>query len=77
KNLIGGSLVESKTSDWIDVRNPANQAIVCKVPCSTQVEMEEAVSTASEAFLLWREVPVQQRQRVMFKLQHLIRSGVG
>eukprot|EP00904_Undaria_pinnatifida_P005128 jgi/Undpi1/1745/HiC_scaffold_11.g05134.m1 len=36
--------------------------------------MEAAVSSAQEAFLSWREVPVQHRARVMFKLQGIIRE---
>ncbi|CAM9553581.1 unnamed protein product, partial [Discosporangium mesarthrocarpum] len=82
KNLIGGRFTESNASEWIDVINPANQDVVCRVPQSTQEEMATAVWCAEEAFGSWREVPVQQRQRVMFKLQQLIRSapvglGVG
>lgn len=40
------------------------------------VQMEEAVASAQEAFLSWRDVPVQHRSRVMFKLQGLIRYCV-
>lgn len=34
------------------------------------------MSSAQEAFLSWRDVPVQHRARVMFKLQGLIRSDL-
>lgn len=55
--------------------NPATNEVISRVPCSTQHEMEEAVGSAAEAFKTWREVPVQQRQRVMFELQHNIRAN--
>lgn len=35
-------------------------------------QLDAAVAAASAAFPAWRDTPVQQRQRVMFKLQHLI-----
>jgi acyl-CoA reductase-like NAD-dependent aldehyde dehydrogenase len=44
------------------------------VPKSTNAELKEAELGAYEAFKLWKEVPVQQKQRVFFKLQHLIRE---
>eukprot|EP00903_Cladosiphon_okamuranus_P015999 g14775.t1 len=67
-------MIESATTDWIDVNNPATQEVVCRVPRSTDCEMDAAVSSAKEAFLTWRDVPVQHRSRVMFKLQGLIRE---
>lgn len=74
RNLVAGELKESRCEEYINVRNPATQTVVCRVPRSTQDEMEEAVACAQEAFLTWREVPVQHRSRVMFKLQGLIRD---
>lgn len=38
--------------------------------------MQAATTAAANAFKTWKEVPVQQRQRVMLKLQHLIRENV-
>ncbi|CAN0184063.1 unnamed protein product, partial [Scytosiphon promiscuus] len=64
----------SSSTDWIDLRSPATQELVCRVPRSTNTEMEAAVSSAQAAFLSWRDVPVQHRSRVMFKLQQLIRD---
>lgn len=36
--------------------------------------MESATSAAAEAYKSWKNVPVQQRQRIMLKLQALIRE---
>lgn len=33
------------------------------------------MSSAREAFQAWKEVPIQRRSRVMFKLQELIRCA--
>eukprot|EP01133_Synstelium_polycarpum_P011531 gene11531-13456_t len=50
KLLINGKFVESETKEWLDIRNPATQEIVTRVPLSTQAEMKAAVDAASAAF---------------------------
>jgi malonate-semialdehyde dehydrogenase (acetylating)/methylmalonate-semialdehyde dehydrogenase len=75
KNFINGVFEESKTNKWIDLYNPATNEVVCQVPQSTQEEMARAEAGAKAAFKTWKEVPVQQRQRVFFNLQKLIRDN--
>ena len=75
QNFINGKFEDSKTDKFIDVRNPATQEVVCRVPQSTPEELARAAAGAHEAFLAWREVPIQQRQRVFFKFQQLIREN--
>ncbi|KAG5177556.1 aldehyde dehydrogenase domain-containing protein [Tribonema minus] len=47
-----------------------------RVPESSDAEMAAAVRAAAEAFPAWRNTAVQARQRVMFKLQVLIRDNM-
>lgn len=75
KNFINGQFEESKATKWIDVINPATQEVVSRVPQSTPEELRRAAESAHAAFLKWREVPVQQRQRTMFTLAQLIRDN--
>ncbi|CAK9150946.1 unnamed protein product [Ilex paraguariensis] len=72
-NLIGGRFVDSQSSTSIDVINPATQQVVSQVPLTTSEEFRAAVFAAKRAFPLWRNTPVTNRQRIMFKLQELIR----
>jgi malonate-semialdehyde dehydrogenase (acetylating) / methylmalonate-semialdehyde dehydrogenase len=44
------------------------------VPQSTAEELARAEAGAKEAFQTWKEVPIQQRQRIFFKFQALIRE---
>lgn len=74
KNFINGEFVSSSTSTWMDVRNPATNHVVAKVPQSCPKEIDDAVQSASKAFESWSQVPVQQRQRVMLVYQDLIRK---
>ena len=75
-NLIGGSFVDSKSSSFIDVINPATQEVVSKLPLTTNEEFKAAVSAAKKAFPSWRNTPITTRQRVMLKLQELIRRDM-
>ncbi|OBX37824.1 methylmalonate-semialdehyde dehydrogenase [Halomonas elongata] len=57
-----------------DVVNPATQEVVARVPFCTVEEVDRAVASAREAFKSWRKVPLAKRQRIMLKLQALIRE---
>ncbi|XP_075499714.1 methylmalonate-semialdehyde dehydrogenase [acylating], mitochondrial-like, partial [Primulina tabacum] len=71
-NLIGGSFVDSHSSDSIDVINPATQEVVSQVPLTTKDEFKSAVFAAKQAFPSWRNTPITTRQRVMLKFQDVI-----
>ncbi|KAK6135651.1 hypothetical protein DH2020_030616 [Rehmannia glutinosa] len=75
-NLIGGRFIDSQSSTSIDVLNPATQQVVAQVPFSTGEELKAAVFAAKRAFTSWRNTPVTTRQRIMFKLQELIRRDI-
>jgi malonate-semialdehyde dehydrogenase (acetylating)/methylmalonate-semialdehyde dehydrogenase len=76
KLLIGGELVESKTTQWRDVVNPATQEVLARVPFATTEEMNAAVASAKEAFKTWRKTPIGARSRVFLKYQQLIRENM-
>ncbi|KAL6505270.1 Methylmalonate-semialdehyde dehydrogenase [acylating], mitochondrial [Orobanche gracilis] len=75
-NLIGGRFINSRSLTSIDVLNPATQQVVAQVPLSTAEELKGAVFAAKRAFTSWRCTPATTRQRVMFKLQELIRRDI-
>ncbi|XP_023763024.1 methylmalonate-semialdehyde dehydrogenase [acylating], mitochondrial [Lactuca sativa] len=75
-NLIGGSFVNSQSSEFIDVINPATQQVVSQLPLTKHEEFKAAVSAAKQAFPSWRNTPITTRQRVMLKLQELIRRDM-
>lgn len=41
-NFIDGERRKSASTDWIDVNSPATQALVCRVPRSTQEEVRRS-----------------------------------
>jgi len=77
KLLIGGRFIESKTTEWGDVVNPATQEVLASVPFATEAEIHAAVASAKEAFKTWRFTPLGARARVMLKLQALVRQHLN
>jgi malonate-semialdehyde dehydrogenase (acetylating) / methylmalonate-semialdehyde dehydrogenase len=77
KLLIDGRFVESRSTEWRDVVNPATQETLARVPFATDEEMSEAVAAAKRAFKTWKNTPIAARARIMLKLQELIRANMA
>ena len=74
KLLIGGELIDSTTTQWREVINPATQQVLARVPFATQAEIDRAIAAASEAFKTWRKTSIGTRARIFLKYQQLIRE---
>lgn len=72
KNFIGGMWQASQTDQVLPVPNPATGELLAEVPLSTAADVDRAVRAAREAFESWREVPVVERARVMFRWRELL-----
>jgi malonate-semialdehyde dehydrogenase (acetylating)/methylmalonate-semialdehyde dehydrogenase len=71
-NFIGGNWVPSRGTTELEVRNPATNAMLAKVPLSTRADVDAAVSAARAAFDGWSATPPVQRARYLFKLKALL-----
>ncbi|WP_334460459.1 CoA-acylating methylmalonate-semialdehyde dehydrogenase [Acinetobacter soli] len=76
KLLINGEFVESTTSHWQDIVNPATQEVLGRVPFATAEEVNAAIAASQNALASWRQTPIQARMRIMLKLQDLIRNNL-
>jgi malonate-semialdehyde dehydrogenase (acetylating)/methylmalonate-semialdehyde dehydrogenase len=74
KLLLDGKFIESKTSEWHDVINPATQEVLAQVPFATDDEINAAVASAKAAYKTWKNTPIAARARIMLKLQALVRD---
>ncbi|MGO1072903.1 CoA-acylating methylmalonate-semialdehyde dehydrogenase [Lysobacter sp. CA199] len=77
KLLIDGEFVESTSTQWRDVVNPATQAVLARVPMATADEVNAAVEAAARAFKTWRKTPIGARARIFLKYQQLIREHMS
>jgi malonate-semialdehyde dehydrogenase (acetylating)/methylmalonate-semialdehyde dehydrogenase len=76
-HFIDGRPYPSKSTEWREVINPANQEIVGRVPFATQQELDLAVASAKNAFKTWRNSSLSSRMRIMLKFQQLIRENMA
>ncbi|CAG01511.1 unnamed protein product [Tetraodon nigroviridis] len=76
KLFIDGKFVESSTSEWLDIHNPATNEVVGRVPKATQEEMLAAVDSCSRAFHSWSETSILSRQQIFLRYQQLIKDNI-
>jgi malonate-semialdehyde dehydrogenase (acetylating)/methylmalonate-semialdehyde dehydrogenase len=72
QNYVGGKWTPSQAAGFVDVHNPALGTVIAKTPLSTAAELDAAVQAAAKAFPGWRDTPVVQRARAMFRFVHLL-----
>lgn len=75
--LINGEFIQSKTTEWREVINPATQQVLARVPFATADEINAAVAAAKQAFKTWRKTPIGTRARIFLKYQQLIRENMA
>jgi malonate-semialdehyde dehydrogenase (acetylating) / methylmalonate-semialdehyde dehydrogenase len=71
-NFINGQWIESKTTQWGDVMNPATGELLARVPLSEADEVASAVEAAAAAYPEWRRTPPEDRIQPLFKLKQLL-----
>lgn len=76
KFFIDGKEVDSETSEWIDLHNPATNEVVTRVPKCTKAEMEAAVNSSKAAFKTWSKTSPLFRQQIMFRFQNIIKENM-
>ena len=74
--FVDGKFVESKTTDYVDLHNPATNEVITRVPKCTQGEMESAVESCKKAYKTWSQTSIMTRQQLMFKFSHIIRNNM-
>ena len=72
KNFVGGQWVASESRQVHDVPNPATGELFARVPLAGAADVDSAVSAAGRAYEQWRQVPVVDRARVMFRYRDVL-----
>ena len=71
-NYVGGQWVRSQSGSQGEVRNPATAKAIAIVPLSAADEVDAAVAAGVKAFKEWRNTPVVDRIKPLFKLRDLL-----
>ena len=69
---IGGRRVQGDGARAGDVYNPATGEVIRQVSFAGQAEVDQAVTTATEAFAEWSRSTLAQRTKVMFEFRNLV-----
>jgi len=69
KNFINGEWVDSDTTTYADIMNPALGEKIATVPYGTAADVDRAVQAAKAAYPEWRETPPLTRARYLFRLK--------
>src|SRR6266568_1454414 len=75
-HFIGGEWVNSKSTEWQDLVNPATHASLGKVPLADVAEVNAAIEAAATAFPEWRRTPPEDRIQPLFKLKMLLEEHI-
>jgi malonate-semialdehyde dehydrogenase (acetylating)/methylmalonate-semialdehyde dehydrogenase len=71
-NYINNTWVSSRTSDFMDVINPATQELLGKTPLSQADELDQAAKSAAQALIDWKKTPTAERVQYLFKLKNAL-----
>lgn len=65
---IDGTYTESTGKDWIDVINPATEAVISRTPKATNADVDKAVQAAHKAQKSWELTPNIERGKIVRRL---------
>lgn len=74
KLLIGGRWEASRADRWGEVFNPSTGQVIGRVPLCDAEEIDKAVQAAATALPEWKETPVVERARVMFRFREKLQA---
>ena len=61
KYCVYGEWRESKTDKWMPVTDSSTGEVIAEVPCCTVEEVDEAITSAQEAFKDWSMLSISKR----------------
>ncbi|HLF76860.1 MAG TPA: CoA-acylating methylmalonate-semialdehyde dehydrogenase, partial [Dehalococcoidia bacterium] len=75
RNYINGKWVDSKSSEYQDVIDPATQELLASVSLNGGEDVQDAAAAAQDAFKGWSETPPGDRIQYLFRLKQLLEDN--
>ena len=75
-DFINGQWTDAKTSDLLDVINPAEGQSIAEVVMTPKEVVAEAVEAGHKAYQTWRVTPVLDRIQYLFKFKMLLEDHI-
>lgn len=73
-NFVKGDWRMPKTDSCFESINPATEEVIATCRMSGKQEVDEAVSSAHEAFQAWRRIPAPHRAEILYTFSDLLAS---
>ncbi|XP_061396731.1 cytosolic 10-formyltetrahydrofolate dehydrogenase-like [Musca vetustissima] len=71
--FINGEFVDAEQRRTLDIINPTNEELLCRVACASRNDVDKAANAAHKAFYgAWRQISARQRGQLMLKLADLM-----
>lgn len=71
---INGEFVENRADRWIDVINPANEAVLSRIPEGSAEDAQRAIDAAAAAQPAWEALPAIERGNWLQKIAQGVRQ---
>lgn len=71
-NYVQGAWRNPLAGESLEVKNPATQETICRVPLSSRSDVGTAAEAAQAAFPAWRATPSVERIQYLFKFKRLL-----
>ncbi len=76
QNYVNGQFIDSHTNKFLDIVSPLDGKLLSKVPMSSSVDLDNAVSAAKAAFTSWSKTPIKERVQVFFRYKTLLEKNL-
>jgi succinate semialdehyde dehydrogenase (EC 1.2.1.16) len=71
---IDGKFTSGSSGVTSDVINPANDAVLAKLPHAKKAELDAALAAADKGFKEWKRVSAYERAKILRKAADLVRE---
>jgi betaine-aldehyde dehydrogenase len=71
---IHGSYVKADSNESFETINPATNKVICKVDQASMADVEKAVISAEQGFLVWSSMSAIERSRILLKAAEILRE---
>ena len=71
---IHGAYVKADSNESFDTINPATNKVICKVDQASRADVEKAVISAEQGFLVWSSMSAIERSRILLKAAEILRE---
>jgi succinate-semialdehyde dehydrogenase / glutarate-semialdehyde dehydrogenase len=75
QNLVGGNWVDASNGASFEVKDPATDAVLSRVPRSTKADISRAIDAAAEAFPAWSQLAATERRRHLRRAYELAEAN--